>query len=302
MAYPEQASALDLPAWKTIISAICALIIAALFASAGVWKISDPIEWATKLHQMKVPGFLTQPFTLLLGIAETLAAVLIVVPRFRRWGAWLSALMLLAFMGWVGFYYSDLTGKDCSCFPWLKRAIGPGFFIGDAAMLLAAAIAGFWAKKSHNLRGAAIILGAIAVFAGASYGVAITRQTGVLAPETATVDGQPVSLREGKVFLYFFDPECSHCYQAAVTMSKHNWKDTKLIAIPTRVPQFAKGFLKMTQFKAEISSDFEPLKKVFPFGDPPYGVALENGRQKAALAIFDENQPAATLRQLGFIE
>jgi hypothetical protein len=31
-------------------------------------------------------------------------------------------------------------------------------------------------------------------------------------------------------------------------------------------------------------------------------VALENGRQKAALAIFDDKQPAATLRELGFIE
>ncbi len=302
MAYPGQSSALELPAWKTIASVICAVLVAILFGSAGIWKISDPIEAATKLHQMKVPGIFLQPFTVALGIVETLSAVLILVPRFRRWGAWLAALMLLAFMGWIGFYYSDLTGKECSCFPWLKRAIGPGFFVGDVAMLAAAAIAGFWSRKSSNLRGAFIILGVIAVFAGASYGVAATRQTGTLAPETAMVDGKPVSLREGKVLLFFFDPECSHCYQAAQTLSKHKWKDAKIITLPTRVPQFAKGFLEMTQLRADISSDAAPLKTVFPHGDPPFGVALENGRQKAALAIFDENQPATTLRQLGFIE
>jgi len=36
--------------------------------------------------------------------------------------------------------------------------------------------------------------------------------------------------------------------------------------------------------------------------DPPYGVALEHGRQKAAIVSFEENEPAATLRKIGFVE
>ena len=44
------------------------------------------------------------------------------------------------------------------------------------------------------------------------------------------------------------------------------------------------------------------MKKAFPFGDPPYGVALENGRAKATLSRFDEKEPEAQLRQLGFIK
>ncbi len=300
--YPNQSPSLELPAWKSIASWVGAIVIALLFTASGIWKIIDPLEASTKLNQMKVPGMVALPFTIILGVVEAWSAALILIPRFRRWGAWLTGLMLVAFMIWVGYYYTDLTGQDCSCFPWLKRAVGPGFFIGDTAMLLASVAAGVWSRKSTNLRGALIILGAIAVFAGVSYGVVANQQTGTLAPETTIVDGKPYSLHEGKVFLYFFDPECTHCYQAAVALSKHKWQDTRLVAVATRVPEFAQGFLDMTGFRAVLSTDAVALKEVFPHGDPPYGVALENGRQKAGFAIFEGNQPESSLRDLGFIE
>jgi hypothetical protein len=38
------------------------------------------------------------------------------------------------------------------------------------------------------------------------------------------------------------------------------------------------------------------------FKDPPYAVALEGGRARALLNRFDDAEPAATLRQLGFIQ
>lgn len=300
MAYPG-GSAVDLPAWKSAASTVSAWILALLFASAGIWKIVDPINWSARLAQMKVPGDLALPFTIALGIAETFAAALLVVPRFRRWGAWLTGLLLVAFMAYVGWHYEALTGADCSCFPWLKRTIGPGFFYSDALMLAGAGLAGWWAHRSRSVGGALLILASVAVFAGVSYGVAAARQSGAEAPETITVDGQPFRLREGKVLLYFFDPECMHCFQAAQAMSKHEWQ-AKVIAIPTRVPQFAQGFLNDTGLKAPLSSDVDLLKQTFPFSDPPYAVAIENGRQKAAMAIFDERQPAETLRQIGFIE
>lgn len=292
----------DLPKWKSIVSLTCAIIVAALFISAGGWKVTDPFGSAARLAQAKVPGFLSLPAAVGLGIVELFAAALILMPRFRRWGAWLNGLMLVAFMIWVGYFYNDLRGEECQCFPWLKRAVGPGFFIGDALMLLAAAIAGWWARPSYGLRPAAMILAAVAVFAGVSYGVAHMQNSGTKAPEFITVDGKKTSLGVGRVFLYFYDPECSHCDEAARRMSKHNWKDTKVIGIPTRVPQFAAEFMSSTGMKAGNSPEHQLLKGIFPFGDPPYGVALENGRQKAAMAIFDKDEPEATLRKLGFIE
>lgn len=297
-----ETGALEMPAWKNVLSMASAVILAALFLVAGTWKIIEPYELATRMVQAKVPGSLGLPAALAFGIAETFAAILLLVPRFRRWGAWLAGVLLIAFMLHVGYHYQELRGQECSCFPWLKRAIGPGFFVGDAIMLLLAVIAGIWARPSESKRSAAIVLGAITVFALASFGVAFTRQSGVKAPDTIAVGGQPYSLAHGKHFIYFFDPECSHCYQAAKTMATFNWGATKVIGVATAQPRFAPGFLQDTGLKADLSTDVDTLRKVFPFVNAPFGVAIENGRQKQSFLYFEGDEPRASLKKLGFIE
>ena len=68
------------------------------------------------------------------------------------------------------------------------------------------------------------------------------------------------------------------------------------------MPQFASQFMTDTNLKSPISNDLDMLKAVFPFGDGPYGVALEHGRLKAPLPAFDEKEPYTTLKSLGFVE
>jgi len=267
----------DRPAWQTAANWVSAILVAALFISSGVWKITSMTGWAVRLHQLLVPENVTLPFTFALGIAETLAGILVLFPRFRRWGAWLSAILLVAFMIYVGIFYHQLTGADCSCFPWMKRAINPMFFVEDVAMLL------------------------LAVFAAVSLGVELTAHKGTLAPPAITVDGKPFNLREGKVYIFYFDPECLHCLDAAKKMSKMNWGDTKIVVVPVRVPQFAHDFLHDASLHAGVSNDLELLKKTFPFVSAPAAVALEDGREKAAIAQFGDIEPEPTLRKLKFI-
>jgi len=293
---------IDFPAWKKAIGGTAAILLAILFFASGCWKLTDPSQWAQVLTEFRVPSDFALPFTLALGVGETFAAVLILVPRFRRWGSWLIALMLIGFMAYIGANYNTLAGKDCSCFPLVKRSIGPGFFVGDIVMLLMAALAGWWVRKSENIRAALVVLGAVLVFAGVAFGVNAARQSGLKAPASITVDGKPFSLSQGEIFLFFYDPECTHCDAAARRMAKLNWKNTKVIAIPTHDPQFAASFLHDTGLQAATSNDLAPLREVFKFVDPPYGVALEHGRQKAAIASFEESEPAATLRKIGFVE
>jgi hypothetical protein len=202
----------------------------------------------------------------------------------------------------MGMNYGALHGQDCTCFPWLKRTVGPGFFAGDGAMLFMAVLAGMWARKASGLRTAFLILGAVAVLAGVSYGVGTARVTGVKAPDTITVAGQPYSLQQGKIFVFFFNPECLHCLDAATRMSQYNWGDTRVVAIPTQEPQFGPGFLERTKLKAALSNDLEPMKAVFPFVNAPAGVALQNGREKAPITKFEDQEPGATLKQLGFVK
>jgi uncharacterized membrane protein YphA (DoxX/SURF4 family) len=287
--------------WKTTLSWVCAILLALVFLVSGLWKLTDAPGAAVRMAQARVPQSLSLAGAIGFGIAETFAAVLLLVPRFRRWGAWLSGALLIAFMIFIGINYNALRGAECSCFPWVKRAVGPGFFIGDGIMLFLAVMAGVWAARARSIRTAIATLGAIAVFAAGSYGVAAMRQTGAKAPGTVMVDGKPYSLQEGKILIFYFDPECLHCLDAAKRMSKMDWSDTRIVAVPINVPQFAQGFLEDTHLKAVVSNDLPQLKKIFPFVSAPAGVALVNGREKMALTQFEDPEPADTLKKIGFI-
>jgi len=293
---------IDLPQWKTIASSVFAALLAIVFFVSGSWKISDPFQWAQAMQQFRVPADIALPFTVSLGVAEALGAVMIVVPRLRRWGGLLIALLLTSFILYIGANYSALVGKDCSCFPLVKRAVGPGFFVGDGAMLAMALAAALWSRRPSGMRTAAVILGAVLVFAGVSYGVNATRQSGLKAPDTISVDGKTSSLQSGEIFLFFYDPECMHCDAAARRMAKLDWKNTKVIGIPTRQAQFAASFLHDTGLRAGTSNDLEKLRDIFKFVDPPYGVALVYGHQKAVVSNFDDSEPAKTLSGIGFVQ
>ena len=302
MAQPHQALAeLELPSWKTTLSWVSAILLALVFLASGLWKLTDAPGAAVRMAQARVPQSLSLAAAIGFGIAETFTAVLLLAPRFRRWGAWLGGALLIAFMIFIGINYNALRGAECSCFPWVKRAVGPGFFIGDGIMLALAVLAGVWARRAQSMRYAMLILGAVTLFAAGSYGVAAMRQTGTKAPDTVTVNGKPYSLQEGQILIFYFDPECLHCLDAAKRMSKLNWGDTRIVAVPINVPQFAQGFLDDTHLNAVLSNDLPQLKKIFPFVSAPAGVALVNGREKMALTQFDEPEPVDTLKKLGFI-
>jgi len=291
---------LELPGWKTSLNWISAILTSIIFIVSGLWKITDPVGMAVRLAQAKVPESLSLAAALLLGIAETVTAVFVLVPRFRKWGSWMASGLLVVFMIYVGINYTALHGAECSCFPWVKRVVGPGFFIADAVMLLFAVLAGFWVRPVESKRSAIVVLCAVTVFALVSYGASAVRQHGIKAPPTITVDGKPFPTRTGRIFIYFFDPECPHCLDAGKRMAKLDWGDTKIVAVATAQPQFAPDFLHDTGLKAGVSNDLRLLKETFHFGDPPAGVALENGRQKEAVTKFEDPEPAATLRRLGF--
>lgn len=292
---------LEMPGWKVFANWTSAILSAALFLVAGLWKITDAPATAVYLAQAQVPQSLSLAAALALGITETFAGVLVLVPRFRRWGAGIISLLLVVFMAYVAVNYGALRGAECKCFPWIKRAFGPGFFVSDAVMLLLSVTAGAWAKRSEGLRGAALILGAVAVCAFVSYGLAAAQQTGAQAPESILVDGKPFSMRSGKVFVYFFDPECMHCIEAARKMGRMNWGGTRLVLVATVQPQFASQFVEMTNFRGGLSGDVETLRNAFPFAATPAALAIENGRQKALLTQFEGDEPAATLKSLGFV-
>jgi uncharacterized membrane protein YphA (DoxX/SURF4 family) len=292
----------DLAPWKKAVGTVLAVLLAVLFVVSGGWKLAAPFTWAQLVGQLRVPGQLALPLAIASGIGEVLCGVLIFVPRFRRWGSLLMALLLVGFMVYFAVNYNALVGKDCSCFPLVKRTVGPMFFVVDALFLIGAVLAGWWARRASGVREALIVLAAICVFAGVSYGVNLARENAIPTPATVTVNGQPYSLRQGRIFLFFYNPSCLHCDAAARRMAKLAWNDTTVVGIPTESPEWAASFLHDTGLKAITTFDVKKLRAVFQFVDPPYGVALDNGRPKAVVAAFDDSEPARTLRGIGYVQ
>jgi len=288
---------------KRSVAAICAILLGIVFLVSGGWKVLNPFKTGELLEQAQVPGGYGPLGAVTLGILEVLAAFLLFHPRFRRWGGWLGSALMIFFMAWVAYYYQKLAGQECSCFPLIKRTVGPGFFVGDAIFLLLGLAAVAWSSRPKSIRTPGIALATLIVFAGASFGIHANTRSHAQIPTPIVVDGQPQNLADGKVFLFFYDPSCTHCDAAAKFMSKLDWTGTRVVAIPTINPQWAASFLHDTHFKAATSLEFEKLKKAFPFVDPPFGVALEDGHVKQTFgqAQFTPPAPESQLKALGLI-
>ena len=289
---------------KRTAASVAAVLLAIVFLVSGGWKVLQPYQTGELLEQAQVPAGLGTLGAAALGTVELLAAFLLLTPRYRRWGGLLGSALLVFFIAWIGFYYKKLVGHECSCFPIIKRSVGPGFFVGDGIMLLLGVVAWAWSSRVRSFRVPATIFAALALMAGVSVGVhAAARRNGQV-PNPVIVDGKPADLTNGKVFLFFYDPYCSHCDAASKFMSKLNWGDTRIVAIPTNDPKYAADFLRDTGLKAGTSLETAKLRQSFHFVDPPYGVALVDGQVKKTFpqTQFNAPLPAPDLKQLAFVK
>jgi hypothetical protein len=288
----------------SLVAAGCACLLAIVFLVSGGWKMLDPFKTGELLEQAKVPAGWGVIGAATLGTLEVFTAFLLFVRRYRRWGGILGSALLIFFIGWIGFYYHSLVGQECSCFPIIKRSIGPMFFVSDGLMLLLGLAAWAWSERSESFKTPALVLCALAVLAGGSFAVGESRIVHAQIPVPVIVDAKPADLSKGKVFIFFYDPSCMHCDAAARFMSGFDWTDTRVVSVPTINPQWAGSFLHDTGLKAGTSLELDKLKKTFPFVDPPYGVALKDGVVKSTFgqAAFSAPSPKAQLEGLGFVK
>lgn len=287
---------------KRTAALVSALIMALVFAVSGGWKLLFPFQTGELLEQAQVPSGLGPLGASALGTLEVLTALLLVLPQFRRWGGLLGSALLVFFIAWIARYYHVLAGQECSCFPLIKRTVGPGFFISDAVMLALCVAAFAWSPLVRRFRVPAVLLVALIAMAGVSFGVSAAQRRGTEVPTPLVVNGKPQDLTHGKAFLFFYDPSCMHCDAAARYMSTLNWGNTRVVAIPTVNPQWAASFLHDTKLKADTSLELTKLKKKFPFVDPPFGVALQDGRSVETFGQkqFDPPLPGPELKKLAF--
>ncbi len=282
------------------LASIPAIVLSLVFLAPGLSQIVDPGGWAIRLIQEHVPPALGLTTALTLGILETCCGALIAIPRFRRWGSILAG-SLVAMVG-VHFVhgYGRFRGHDCDCFPGIEWTVGPGFLLGLAALLLVAIFVGVIARPPRSSVLASLLVAGVA-FCAVGGQTLSSSATAPKIPRTIRLDGKDFSLARGKALLFFFDPGCGTCASVARRMSRYDWKNTQVIAIPVRQPQFARQFLNETGLHASVSADLEPFKDIFG-PHVPSCVAVEDGKPRAILnpGLFSE-EPKTTLRSLSFV-
>ena len=289
--------------WQSKVGWLAAVVMAFVWLVVGIWKLTNLTGFQLMLTQMLVPVWLSFPGALALGITETFAGVLLLRPAWRRLGGYLSAALLVVFMAYVGYHYETLKGEDCSCFPWLERTVGPGFFWGDAGMVALALVAAWFSPRISAVRSAGVALLAVALF-GTTMLVLnpFAPPLDAEVPASISVDSGNYPLDRGRIFLYFFNPTCIHCLDVGLMMAELDWQ-AELVGVPTQDYDLAPGFIEDTGLRQmKLSPDLEPLKAVFPFEDVPYAVALEDGKVRERLMFFEEPELIEKLRGAGMVK
>ena len=60
---------------------------AIIFLAAGLAKATMPFQFQQMMEQLKVPSWGSLPLVFALGIVETAAGLLVLIPKYRRIGA-----------------------------------------------------------------------------------------------------------------------------------------------------------------------------------------------------------------------
>lgn len=297
--------------WKTWASHGAAALMAVVFLASGIYKIVMPLDFAERATQVLIPANLSVAAAVILAITETFSAIMLLIPRYRRFGAVLMLGLLIAFCIYIGVNAERLAGADCSCFPWVKRTVGPVFFLSNALMMLLTVLAGFWSPRGgawhlpRPIGPSAALLGVLIALSVGSAAWGLSRETGIEAPTSIHVNGATVPLNEGPVFLYLYDPECSHCLDSARMMSTWDFGATRVLAVPTVNPQWGQALLDASGLKAELATDpadLKALRSLFEFVAPPYGVFLKRGRARITVRYAEFNEGLkAKLQAEGFV-
>lgn len=236
---------------------IARLGLAAVFIIAGAAKLADRPGTRQALANFDVPARLTDPFVLLLPLAELAAATALVFPTTARWAAAGSMVLLALFVVGLTRVLRRGEAPDCHCFGQLHSK--PASWTTVARNVALAIPAGYvvlagpgpsltsWVASTSPTDLWLIAIGALAALATTTSvllwrenrrlrstdGRVLTspRQIGALAPQFAlpSATGRVVSLQDlladnRACVLTFVSPGCGPC--AALLPELARWHDT----------------------------------------------------------------------------
>jgi len=148
--------------WRlfTILVYVCRFGLAALFLFTAAAKLWILPKFAGNVGELISSANLNYqrwqwPITIAVIAAEIIAALLLIIPRTVRFGAILSALLLIGFSGFALYYVYALHGEplECGCFGnIIGSQLGLKTALRNLALLLPAVIVFFGSVRSPTVR------------------------------------------------------------------------------------------------------------------------------------------------------
>ncbi len=140
--------------WLNILVLISRFGLAAMWLFAAGAKLSTFHDFTFNLTNL-VPEHLALPLSITVIALELLAAVLLIIPRTARPGAFLTALMLIGFALYGLHYVYVRQGEplECGCFGGIIGSqLGVKTALRNLALLVPAALVIFGSQRVHKFR------------------------------------------------------------------------------------------------------------------------------------------------------
>lgn len=106
----------------SIVLLLARLVLAAVFLVAGIAKLADLAGSRQAMRDFGVPSKLATPLGTLLPLAELVVAVALLFPATAWWGAVGALVLLLMFVGGIGYNLARGRQPECHCFGQLHSA------------------------------------------------------------------------------------------------------------------------------------------------------------------------------------
>jgi uncharacterized membrane protein YphA (DoxX/SURF4 family)/thiol-disulfide isomerase/thioredoxin len=120
---------------------VARLLLAVVFATAGIAKLLDREGTRSALEDFGVPRVALSPASILLPLAELTTAMALVPPQTAQWGGLAALVLLLAFVGGIANAMARGQAPDCHCFGQLHSApAGRGTVIRNLSLAVPAAL------------------------------------------------------------------------------------------------------------------------------------------------------------------
>jgi uncharacterized membrane protein YphA (DoxX/SURF4 family) len=113
------------------------IALGAIFVAAALPKITDPPAFAHMIYNYRlVPGGLVNALALVLPWIELVVGILLIVGAWRREAALVATLLLLVFLGAIGWNLARGHAIDCGCFDVRSAGKTPDQLLSDMKWVL----------------------------------------------------------------------------------------------------------------------------------------------------------------------